>query len=445
MRVLLNFFYSDDINLIHLNFYPLGLLSLAAYMKKRMEKADIKVVVGQMNLADVQKFKPDIIGFTALTPYFSHISKLAQSIRKNFPVVPIICGGHHITYLPDTLPLAFDAAVLGEGEQTFFEICMAILQHPADWKSRLGQIHGVAYHSSHNVVRTHARQNLMADHIPVLRNYDICEFKTPGPVYFQLITSRGCYYKCHFCSSAHFWHKIRFYPTKTVVDQIQYMVELFRPQEIMIYDDMMIGNFKHLVDLKNEICKRGLQKQTSFGCWMAGTFFNRETCSILREMNVTNLKLAVESGSPSVYKSVKGRWNTPLQNAEAVRLAHRYGFELHASIIVGIPGETIEDLKATYKYVKNLPFTSGQVFLLKVFPGTEIWRISEEQGFVSRTMNNWHLIENNNVMNPETIYINSAATRKETHKYYRKIKRMLILRTYLSKFLKKIRGGTVTF
>jgi radical SAM superfamily enzyme YgiQ (UPF0313 family) len=411
----------------------LGLLSIAAYLKKRIDSSTIKIIDGSFEISDIESFKPDIIGISLLSPFFTFGCQKAKEIKTRFPHLPIILGGHHITYLPANLPKESEAGVLGEGEEIFFQICKLInLKGKLDSRD-LAAIKGIVYWDNNTLKQNEKNDNLLTpNQIPLINNYDICTFKNSFPFDFHIIASRGCPYQCRFCSSSPFWKKVQYYNINTVVGQIEYIIDRYRPRNINFYDDLMIANKTYLKNLHDEIIKRKLNLKTTFNCWVAGKHFDCDVALLLKEMNVSLISFGVESGSPTVYEYLKGKWNSPKKNACAIRLAHSKGFKINISVIVGAAPETFSDLKMTYDYLKSLPFDYGTVGLLKPFPGTMLWEDAKKKHFVNDSMDDWASIESDDILNTNTLFLGEKATREEANYYYGKIKRLIKKKQLLS-------------
>jgi anaerobic magnesium-protoporphyrin IX monomethyl ester cyclase len=426
VNILLNSFYLSELNKARANTYPLGLLSISAYVKNRIKDVNIKIIDGCLEMDDIKAFEPDLIGISLLSPFFTKGAKIAKEIKKNYPEIPVIIGGHHITYIPGNLPKECDAGVLGEGEVTFYEICKLLMSKGSLHADDLDALKGIVYWKN-NILKINDKKNdvLEPDQIPPLTNYDLCEFKNKRQFSYHVIASRGCPYKCLFCSSSPFWRKVRYYNVNNVVSQVKYIVDNFHPGMVNFYDDLMIANISYLKLLQKGIISNGLHKKTRFTCWVAGRHFNEEVAHILKEMNVSLLSFGVESGSPLVYEYLKGTWNSPDKNAQAISLANSMGFEVGVSVIVGAPPETVSDLKQTYTYLKNLSINSGMVGLLKPFPGTALWEYAKEKKIVCDDMDDWCAIESDDILNPQTLFLGEKASRKETQYYYDKIQQLL--------------------
>jgi radical SAM superfamily enzyme YgiQ (UPF0313 family) len=421
MRIFLGMISRYDLDVMDSLEYPLGLLSLAAHILNRHPEWTIKIVYGDITADAIRSFSPDIIGLSIHSPFFTIGQTLIHEIRRVLPDTPVVIGGHHITYLPAQLPRDATAGVVGEGEKVFLRICESFHDCGSLTPSSLRAINGTVFWDNGSLIRTEANTDLLLPgEFPLIDTYDLCEFTYQKPFIYHIMTSRGCPYRCRFCSSSPFWRTVRYQPAESVVQQISYIVNKFHPLFIHIFDDLMVARKDRLREIRDLVVSSGLNRAVNFSCWVTGIHFDAETASLLKDMNVTAVNFAVESGSARIYKYLKGTWNNPQKNEAAIRFARSRGFRIGVSVIVGSPDETVEEMQLTHDFVRNLPIDTGTVALLKPYPGTVIWEEAKQRGIVSDSMEDWHVIELNDLSNPRTLLLAGKASRNEVMGYYRK-------------------------
>ena len=290
----------------------------------------------------------------------------------------------------------------------------------------LSAINGIVFWDNGSLQQTVANTDLLLpEEFPIIDTYELCEFTYRKPILYHIMTSRGCPYRCRFCSSSPFWRTVRYQDADSVVKQISYIVNTFNPAHIHIFDDLMIANKPRLKAIRDMVVSQGIHRKVEFSCWVSGIHFDRETASLLKDMNVTRVNIAVESGSDRIYKYLKGTWNNPQKIAEAIRFAHRLGFHVGISVIVGSPDETIEEMQVTHDFMKNLPIDSGTVAILKPYPGTVVWEEAKQRGIVRDSMDDWHIIELNDLSDPRTLLLAETASRADVKEFYLKNIRLL--------------------
>lgn len=441
MKILFNLptIHDNKVDLSPFNQYPLGLLSITNYLLDRIPDLQIKTIVGQVSLEELIEYKPDLIGISVLSPFFTVASDFIRRIQEKMPLVPIIIGGHHITYIPTLLPKECAVGVLGEGEQSCFELVSLLLRKERLFPDDLASIQGIVYWDNGELKNTGKRTTLLSENeFPIIRRYETCEFKTQKPIQFHIMTSRGCPHRCRFCSSSPFWGKIRYYSAEQTVEQVSYLVDTFHPNLIHIFDDLMVTNLPRLKNIHDLVIDKKLHKKTEFECWVSGDSFNNETSRLLKEINVKTVSFAIESASPEIYKYLKGTWNSPELNKRGIITAHKMGMRVSIAAIVGSPAETVDDMEITYQYIKKLPIDGGLISLLKPFPGTPLWAEAKQKGIVNDQMPDWIQIEHNDLRNPDALFMGERSSREQTLEYYLKIGSLLQRKASISRWKNRL-------
>ncbi|MHA1132637.1 MAG: B12-binding domain-containing radical SAM protein [Candidatus Helarchaeota archaeon] len=189
------------------------------------------------------RLNPDVIGITALSPYYSQMRILARFLRKL--QIPVILGGVHVSALPELSlrECGAEFVVIGEGELTLLELM-------EKWQDEEGrkQIKGIAYLEDGQFKRNPDRELIAnLDDLP-FPAWDLINPKKYPQIphgrvmkrtpFAPIFTTRGCPYSCSYCSSCNFWRrKFRKRSAKNIVDEIEYLVKTFGIREIHIWDD----------------------------------------------------------------------------------------------------------------------------------------------------------------------------------------------------------------
>ena len=122
---------------------PLGLGYLASYTK--LHAGNVEFVV-ERHPEDLIQHNPDFVGLTFVIFNYSLAVRQARKIKDALGC-PVICGGPHVSTLPEVLDPAFDLAVLGEGEATFAELVRLWNDRKAFRPEDLRSIPGLLFHN----------------------------------------------------------------------------------------------------------------------------------------------------------------------------------------------------------------------------------------------------------------------------------------------------------
>jgi radical SAM superfamily enzyme YgiQ (UPF0313 family) len=205
----------------------LGLLILGAVLRKSGHRVRIIDSSAQnisyiKTLAEINKFQPEIIGFTAVTPSIHKAAKMASLVKDIYASIPTLIGGPHFTAIPEkTLKYypVFDYGIVGEGEVTIVEAVDALSANRIP-----SNVPGVAFRENGEVRFTPPRPPIMdLDTLP-FPAWDLLDgfpsryypalFKYIRLPSTHIVSSRGCPNKCIFCDTSVFGHKIRYHTSE---------------------------------------------------------------------------------------------------------------------------------------------------------------------------------------------------------------------------------------
>ncbi len=379
---------------------PLNLLYIASYLNKEVPSVKIKIIDRAYDkvVEEIERFNPDLVGISAMTVEYPLAIKLCKIIKEKRKI-PVILGGSHISFLPQSLNSCFDLGMIGESEITLSKF-MKIFNVDREIKTdRLHDIDGIVFYDKYKLIIKPQKefiQNL--DDIPI-PNRDSLNKKyfTIRPTYSigkyrrrnSILTSRGCPYNCKFCISTRFFRKLRFHSSKRVVEEVRYLYNKYKIRHFNIWDDLFCCNIKRIEEIIELLEKEKLLGRISFNASMRGNLATDNVFELYKKMGIKSIGIGIESGSDRVLRYLKGENITVKQNLDAVIGGKKRGFKMMGSIMIGNPTEKIEDLKKTYELIKKLidaKIDRLLVFVLVPYPGSEFWSIAEERGKVSNDM-----------------------------------------------------------
>jgi len=372
---------------------PLGLAYIASYLRKYGNFYNTIIVDKEDIMERLCMEKPDVVGISAMTHEFPQAKTIGMQIKKELSI-PIILGGHHITLMPNHFENSgFDVGVLGEGEQTMLELVNSFEKTGGFATKSLKKIKGIIYKEGGYIKMTEPRrfiENL--DTIPYpardllkIKEYYITlkSMTSKFGAYTDMITSRGCPYKCVFCSASAFWKRARFHSAEYVVGEMKEIKEKYRVDGLIIHDDLFTADKKRVEKIVELMKKEGLKDKLSFYVAGRANLTDEHICKLLKEMNVAQVGLGLESGSEKILNYLKKGTVTVEQNRKALKLCKQAGLHTFGYFIIGSPEETEEDLKQTLSFVKDKNLDQFSIFHLTPYPGTDLWEEAKSMGVVS--------------------------------------------------------------
>ncbi|PLW80708.1 hypothetical protein C0585_01310 [Candidatus Woesearchaeota archaeon] len=382
---------------------PLGMLQLSSMIKNNKHICHVfdygekdKNLINDLILK-IKKIKPDVVGFTISTPLFNIIKKISKEIKKQFPDLILASGGPHPTINPiETLKnTMLDVVFLGESDLSFIEFLdnLSLKELPF----ALLKTKGIYYKDKKNnkIIKTPKQEiprNL--DKLP-LPDWDQINLKNYIPLPNQykklplipIITSRGCPFKCTFCSIPQ-ERIFRQRSVKSIIDEIKEYKKKYGIKEIYFYDDTLTINKKWVKELCNSIIKEKLN--ISWSCFARIDTVNEEILQLMSKSGCWNIFYGIECG----YQEGLDKLSKNL-DIEAIRkivkLTRKAKIDIRASFILGLPWESIEEIKKTIKFSKSLNLDYAQYNLFTPYPGTQLYDEALKTGKFSKNLRDFNL------------------------------------------------------
>ncbi|MCU0820969.1 MAG: B12-binding domain-containing radical SAM protein [Spirochaetes bacterium] len=396
---------------------PFGLMAIGAYLLEHGIEAKIEdYIITPFSKERVKKvldeYKPDVVGATSVTMNVKTALKTVKAYKEANPDIVTVMGGPHVSFDADDIlkehPYV-DFIVRGEGEITFHELLEKI-----DSKSSVKDVLGISYMEKGKVINNPQRPFIDDINIlpyPARHLVSLSRYKSLGiPV--NMITSRGCPYKCIFCvGSKMIGQKVRYFDVKRVVDEFE-MLSKMGFYQINVVDDLFTANKKRCMEICDEILRRGI-KQTWNGFARVDTV-SRELLLKMKEAGCNALCFGVESGNQEILDRIKKKI-TLQKIRDAIELSLEVGMDPMASFIMGLPGETHETVKQSLEFGKSLCKTYGY-HILSPFPGTEVREKADEYGLKILT-NDWDKYDANQSVS-ETQWISAKEIDDVVNKFF---------------------------
>lgn len=334
---------------IHRVVYPLGFGYMAAYCRKN--GLDLNISYAE-DLSTLKSVAPDVVAFTCITENFNLCKKYSAQVKRFNPKTKTIIGGVHASAVPDSTAQYFDICVIGEGEQTFYELAKNNFEPSRN-------ITGLYFDG----LKTAGRSLIEPlDSIP----YPDRTIYNLGQRESYVFTSRGCSYRCKFCSSSRFWKKVRLHSAEYVAGEL-YQLKNSGVKHVTIFDDTFLLSLPRV----KAICELVKGYGLTFNVAARANQITEESVSMLKDMGVTKIGMGLESNSARVLSWLE-KGNTPKDNQNAVNVLHKTRMPFIASFIRDTPVETKEDLAETYRFiVENC--IEFDMYHLMPFPNTPIY------------------------------------------------------------------------
>ena len=386
----------------------------------------------------IMSYKPDVVGFTAVTISVHNAATVARLIKNIDKKVMTLLGGHHISAVPkETMNLfpEFDIGVLGEGEVTIVELLAALKNG-----SKLKDVKGLILREGDGFFLTGKRERVkVLDSLP-LPAWDllprISEHYCP-PVHTvkklpasTLVTSRGCPGQCIFCARIVYENRGTYFSADRVMEMINDFYYNYGIREIQFRDDNFTVFRKRLL----ELCKK-LENANLDLVWSSTGRVDTVTPEVLKAMKEAGcwqIWFGIESGSQRILDLTQ-KGTTIEGIRKAIKWTREAGIKPCGFFIIGHPGETKESIQETIKFGLDLDLAEIHATFMTPFPGSDLYLTYEKYGIFE---NDWKKL---NGWTP--MFVPHGLTREEL-KYYSNLfyKRFFFRPKVIISYLLKIRS-----
>jgi anaerobic magnesium-protoporphyrin IX monomethyl ester cyclase len=355
-----------------------------------------------------------IVGVTAITgQQIKYALAVTKLVKERYPQLAVCWGGVHATLVPDQTaahPMV-DYVVVGDGDLVFCEL----YERLRDGQS-VDDLRGIVYKTQSGEVKSNAgqvelktagndksymvlRKNGAAD---IIRDLDILPdlpyqlldmdrynvfYTEDGKKSATLNTSRGCPFRCKFCSDPVLNEgRWRGFSAQRVLEKVDRLYREHGVRMIYFQDDYFPGSKRRFIEVMEGLkrYKRELQWSTLGIRADALVKLSDEEWDLLYDSGCHSLEIGIESGNSRVINLIN-KAETLDEMREANRKLARYDIKAKYTMIVGFPGETEEEVMDTVRFAMELERDNPNAYSL-FFPfmpiiGTPFYHEAVKMGF----------------------------------------------------------------
>ena len=332
-------------------------------------------------MAIVREFEPDVIGFSCLTFVMETVEEASRLIRAHNDNIKIIAGNIHATYFPREMieQGIADYVIREEGEEAILAICRALRdgKHPTDVGGTTTWEGGQIKHNS-----TPAMIDLESLPYPSWNLLDGYAYD-PDPLRISPLRSkaqplaiqgsRGCPFACTFCSQDTMYKRVRVRSPESVVNELEYVHHTYGTTVFGFIDAIFPLSPKQGHLFADEMIRRGLHKKV---VWFTETRVDLVNYELLKHLKASGLKFiqyGIESGDDVVLKRLMRKKAGVNQARQALKWTRDLDILSFGLFVVGMPGETREQILKTIQFAKELNPDIAKFNVAIPFPGSELW------------------------------------------------------------------------
>lgn len=365
------FFIDDNPIVYELESPSLGPQYLASYIMENCPHFNVKVInMGPENITLTKlkdlltSLKPFVVGISSLTINLQGFLETAKTVRQVLPNAKIFAGGSHISADPEFInrhSSYFDHAVTGEGEITFAKSLM---------KLERGE----------DVPRIQQGETVMdLDSLPFPRRNEVPRKYYIRPDNYQI--SRGCPYKCYFCSSPAINKKVRYRSVDSILNEVKLDYD-FTKGYIIFCDDTFTMNRNLVLELCNRIINEKIK--LDWRCVTRIDLIDEEIAYAMKKAGCHTIGFGIEAGSERVRRDIinKGSFSNDTIKS-VIKLCRSAGFNVNAFAVLGNPTETQEEIQETIDMMLSIGLSGIAMSLPIPFPGSPLYDMAEADGVIN--------------------------------------------------------------
>jgi radical SAM superfamily enzyme YgiQ (UPF0313 family) len=378
----------------------MGLLYLLGALKRAFAPTDVEVryLQGFGDMADhlraIEDYRPDLYGLSFKTPMARLGYRTLKAVKDRFPALPVIAGGSHVSIMADEVmaKTPTDACFQGECEETILRVVESSRTASRRFDDIPGAVHRIGSHLEHNAPAPF-RKDLDALAWPA---WDLIDFdRFPGMPYSKrrpylgVLVSRGCPFRCTFCSEP-VW-KIFGRPTyrsrspESIVEEIRYLYER-GVRELRLYCEEFNAGAAWALDVLRRIEELGY-RDLYFNFNIRGDVMPDSLADAMKAANVWLVTLGFESASNRTLRGVQKHVTVEqiehacaILTARGIKVAGYFQFYSAWEEDGKLCWETSEDCRRTIRWALDL----GRRDLLHYMftsiatprPGTPLWTLA---------------------------------------------------------------------
>lgn len=350
----------------------------------------------------------DTVAFSVYIWNVEYVSKLCRILKKISPETVIILGGPEVTYT-EKHPLFdesdFDFILRGEGEKSFYNLIST------------GKITDEKFLSLDEIPFPYDEEN-----ISLFRN---------RIVYYE--SSRGCPFSCAYClSSAE--NGVRFLRLERVKSDLRFFAE-HNIKQVKFVDRTFNCDKKRAYEIWKFIIEKYSDTDMNFHFEIAADLLDDELIKLLSTSpgGLIQLEIGIQSTNDETLETSCRKTDTEKVLSNIRKLIALKNINIHADLIAGLPGESLEDFKKSFNDVYPLKSHQLQLGFLKILHGTKMEEISKDFDFVFSPFSPYEILSNKNLSHDAILFL------KKFEDVFEKIynsQRFILSLTELEKFFK---------
>jgi len=342
----------------------------------------------------IERLGPDIVGISIWTTFAAASFFTAKIAKKIKPECLVVMGGPHATAKADEILRIcpdVDYVISGEGEDALLELALALDNEAAD----VASIAGLSYRKGKQIIHNTPRSlTIDLNKFPfpdrtLLMNEERYNSEDMG----LIMSGRGCPYSCTYCATD--TRRVGFRSPGHILSEIRFVKNRYNTTQFTFKDDSFTVNRKRVEEFCNKLIQERLR--ITWECNTKVSLINEPLLQLMKKAGCNFIKIGVESGSERVLKMMN-KGITHEQVRKAAKLFRKVGTHWTGYFMMGVPGETEEDIKKTMEFLSEIRPDFACIGVYEPFPGTVMFQEGVKRGLLKQelTLNDFYDTSPNN-------------------------------------------------
>lgn len=372
---------------------------------------------------NIMNEKPSIVAFSCYIWNISYIKQLSYLIKLIDNNVKILYGGPEVSFNSEEFLFdnTVDYIIEGEGEETFKEFVLALLED-----SNLDKIRGL-YYKINDEIHYGGKRSLM-DINNLIFPYEKEENLNNKIIYYE--GARGCPFNCKYCLSSTI-HGVRFLNIERIKKDLKFLVEK-KVSLVKFVDRTFNCSSKFAIDVWNYLIS--LDTETTFHFEISADILTDEQLEVLKNApkGRFQFEIGVQTTNNEILKNIN-RFVAFEDIKKQVNILNSYGnIKQHLDLIAGLPGENFESFKKSFNDLYHIKPDEIQLGFLKLLKGSPMKAEAEKWGIVHSPYEPYEVIKTKDISYDELLLLKKVE--EMVDKYYNSGKFMSILKYFIPKF-----------
>lgn len=336
----------------------------------------------ETTITKVRRLRPDIIVTVVSLPSIYADGDFLRRLRIQCPHSKLICIGTVCLILPDVLAKmnVADVIIVGEPESVLPNLVRRLQE-----SSSIEKVRGIGIVQDGRLSRTESsteRVNLRSLPWPPHDIMPIALYRDPHfgvrVRFFPVWGSRGCPMPCSFYCPYPIGvgRTIRLRSCDDFVNEIAHLNRIHGVKAFIFRDQI----FSSRLDRAEEICELLIEKKLRIQ-WVCETRLDRVSERLLRKMRKAGcrrINFGLETGDPILLHKI-GKPGMKISTVKrAVRLTKEAGIRPVTHLIIGLPGESPDTVRRTFKTLRYLGIADVSANIATPYPGTKLFQYARD-------------------------------------------------------------------